>query len=120
MDRDYLLEGIIHLSIIVTRLSHITKKGSHDRLPAKPVLYLGLARLIPWGEYQDDSALKNSPFKLSKDVQSELSDLYAQITGIHANSFQAQNLRDIKKGRNFERKSMASTPIPYLAAKRTC
>ena len=23
------------------------KKGSHDRLPAKPVLYLGLARLIP-------------------------------------------------------------------------
>lgn len=77
------------------------KKGSHDRLPAKPVLYLGLARLIPWGEYQDDSALKNSPFKLSKDVQSELSDLYAQITGIHANSFQAQNLRDIKKRQEF-------------------
>ena len=77
------------------------KKGSHDRLPAKPVLYLGLARLIPWGEYQDDSALKNSPFKLSKDIQSELSDLYAQITGIHANSFQAQNLRDIKKRQEF-------------------
>lgn len=77
------------------------KKGSHDRLPAKPVLYLGLARLIPWGEYQDDSALKNSPFKLSEDVQSELSDLYAQITGIHANSFQAQNLRDIKKRQEF-------------------
>lgn len=77
------------------------KKGSHDRLPAIPVLYLGLARLIPWGEYQDDSALKNSPFKLSKDVQSELSDLYAQITGIHANSFQAQNLRDIKKRQEF-------------------
>lgn len=77
------------------------KKGSHDRLPAKPVLYLGLARLIPWGEYQDDSALKNSPFKLSKDIQSELSDFYAQITGIHANSFQAQNLRDIKKRQEF-------------------
>ena len=77
------------------------KKGSHDRLPAKPVLYLGLARLIPWGEYQDDSALKNSPFKLSEDLQSELSDLYAQITGIHANSFQAQNLRDIKKRQEF-------------------
>lgn len=77
------------------------KKGSHDKLPAKPVLYLGLARLIPWGEYQDDTALKNSPFKLSKDAQLELSDLYAQITGIRANSFQAQNLRDIKKRQEF-------------------
>ncbi len=77
------------------------KKGSHDRLPAKPVLYLGLARLIPWGEYQDDAALKNSSFILPEDAQSELSDLYARITGIHASSFQAQSLRDIKKRQEF-------------------
>lgn len=77
------------------------KKGSHDRLPAKPVIYLGLARLIPWGEYQDDGALKNSSFILPEDAQSELSDLYARITGIHASSFQAQSLRDIKKRQEF-------------------
>ena len=54
-----------HNSIIATRFAvkPMYKRGSGDNLPNCPVIYLGLSRLVPFGEFQNDSALsgiKNS------------------------------------------------------------
>lgn len=78
------------------------KKDSGDKLPSMPVVYLSLARLLPWGEYQgEDSSIKSS-VKTDQAFYEELSKLYQKATGIHASSFSSQNMGSVKKRQEFD------------------
>ena len=78
------------------------KKGSKDRLPSMPVVYLSLSRLLPWGEYQDEGSPGSTTEKADSVFYEELSNLYQRITGIHANSFSSQNMGSVKKRQEFD------------------
>lgn len=78
------------------------KKGSNDRLPSIPVVYLSLARLLPWGEYQDESSVRTTSTKADSGFYDELSTLYRSITGIRASSFSSQAIGSVKKRQEFD------------------
>lgn len=78
------------------------KRGSGDKLPSMPVIYLSLARLLPWGEYQDDGSPTKSHSKADSAFYGELSKLYQTVTGIHASSFSSQNMGSVKKRQEFD------------------
>lgn len=78
------------------------KKGSGDKLPSMPVVYLSLARLLPWGEYQGEESSNKSSAKTDLAFYKELSSLYLKATGIHASSFSSQNMGSVKKRQEFD------------------
>lgn len=78
------------------------KKGSDDKLPSMPVIYLSLARLLPWGEYQGENSSIKSPARTDLAFYRELSKLYQETTGIHASSFSSQNMGSVKKRQEFD------------------
>lgn len=59
------------------------KRGSGDKLPSCPVVYLSLSRLLPWGEYQDDDSVKKPSVKVPPSFDRDLTVLYKEITGIY-------------------------------------
>ena len=82
------------------------KKGSGDKLPSMPVVYLSLARLLPWGEYQGEGSSSKSSVKADSMFYEELSGLYQKVTGIHASSFSSQNMGTVKKRQEFDTDAM--------------
>lgn len=78
------------------------KKGSGDKLPSMPVVYLSLARLLPWGEYQGEGSSNKSSAKTDLAFYKELSSLYRKATGICASSFSSQNMGSVKKRQEFD------------------
>ena len=78
------------------------KKDSGDKLPSMPVVYLSLARLLPWGEYQGENSSIKSSVKTDQAFYEELSKLYQKAAGIHANSFSSQNMGSVKKRQEFD------------------
>lgn len=78
------------------------KKDSGDKLPSMPVVYLGLARLLPWGEYQGEGSSNKSSVKTDSAFYEELSELYQKVTGIHASSFSSQSMGSVKKRQEFD------------------
>ncbi|WP_088227770.1 AAA family ATPase [Desulfosporosinus sp. FKB] len=71
-------------------------KGSHDKLPSCPVIYLGLSRLVPFGEYQNDNAIEGIKKSLPNEYQEEIMRLYEQLTGLSISSISPQKMGDIK------------------------
>lgn len=78
------------------------KKGSGDKLPSMPVVYLSLARLLPWGEYQGEDSPNKSSVKTDSFFYEELSELYQKVTGIHASSFSSRSMGSVKKRQEFD------------------
>lgn len=78
------------------------KKDSGDKLPSMPVIYLSLARLLPWGEYQGEGSSNKSSAKTDSEFYTELSSLYQRVTRIHASSFSSQNMGSVKKRQEFD------------------
>lgn len=72
------------------------KRGTHDSLPYCPVIYLGLARLFPFGEFQNDSDVEGIKKSLPAEYQQEIADLYNEFTHITISSFEPQKMGDIK------------------------
>lgn len=60
-----------HNSTVASRYAVKPKyaKGSNEKLPYCPVIYLGLSRLVPFGEYQDDSTIYNGTCNLDRLLQ---------------------------------------------------
>lgn len=77
------------------------RTGSQDRLPYCPVIYLGLARLFAFGEFQDDSAVQELREGLPESYQTEIMQLYKELTGISISTLATQKMGDIKTRMDF-------------------
>ncbi|MEN2775576.1 AAA family ATPase [Acetivibrio clariflavus] len=72
------------------------KKGTSDTLPCCPVIYLGLSRLLPYGEFQNDDEIKEIKESLPLIYQQEIVNIYKQLTGLTISFTSSQKMGDIK------------------------
>ena len=70
--------------------------GTKDTLPYCPVIYLGLSRLVPFGEFHNDEALSNIKKKLPQTYQDEISELYKKFTNYEISFNVTKQMGDIK------------------------
>ena len=77
------------------------KRGTKDRLPECPVIYLGLTRLFPFGEFQDDSAIQKIKKNLPLAYQNEIYLLYRRLTGVEINTITPQKMGNVKVRADF-------------------
>ena len=75
---------------------------SGDKLPFCPVIYLGLSRLVPYGEYNNDDAVVGVKKQLPQEYQEEISRLYRDFTGLSITYNNAQKMGDIKMRAEFD------------------
>lgn len=75
-----------------------TKKES---LPELPVLYLGLSRLFPYGEFYNDSEITKLRTNFPDRYKAEISELYAKLSRISISNFNVQKMGSIKKRHEF-------------------
>lgn len=75
--------------------------GTKDSLPCAPIIYLGLSRLVPFGEYQNDEAVQGLKKSLPQEYQQEIIDLYKRFTGIEILSIAPQKMGEIKTRADF-------------------
>lgn len=78
------------------------RRGTSDKLPFCPVIYLGLTRLFPFGEYQNDDAVKKLRKNLPNKYQSEIISIYNRLAGINISSIIPQKMGDIKTRADFD------------------
>lgn len=76
--------------------------GSGDALPFCPVIYLGLSRLFPYGEYSNDAAIVGVNKQLPAEYQSEIARIYKEFTGVSIKYGNAQKMGDIKMRSEFD------------------
>lgn len=80
------------------------KVKQNDSLPFCPVIYLGLTRLFPFGEYQNEEQITNLNINLPEDYKIELINLYNLLTGISIDSYNPQIIGDFKSRHDFSSK----------------
>lgn len=78
------------------------KPGTTDKLPFCPVIYLGLSRLLPFGEFQDDNSIEKIKKGLPLEYTNEISEIYKKLTGLTISSQNPQKMRDIKIRADFD------------------
>ena len=76
-------------------------KGSHDSLPACPVVYLGIPRLVPYGEYNNDDAIQRIRKSLPEEYWNEVIEQYKNFTHYDISSISVQQMGDIKTRAEF-------------------
>lgn len=80
-------------------------KGTQDKLPILPVIYLGLPRLFPFGEVsdmpKDGQKIKKLKEQLPPQYLDELVALYKELTSIEIVDAQWQDLNGFKKRGDF-------------------
>ena len=92
-----------HNSLMATRFAvkPLYKPGSGDKLPYCPVIYLGLSRLVPFGEFQNDSALAGIKKSLPIPYQQEINELYKSFTHYSISYTATQQMGDLKTRAEF-------------------
>ena len=87
-----------HNSSQITRYAVKPKytPGTKDTLPYCPVIYLGLSRLVPFGEFQNDDALSNIKKKLPQVYLDEIARLYKGFTNYEISYNATKQMGDIK------------------------
>ena len=78
------------------------RRGSDDKLPFCPIIYLGLARLYPFGEYVNEDAIKFIKRGLPEKYQGEIAQIYHRLVGINISSICSQKMGDIKTRADFD------------------
>lgn len=86
------------------------KAGKGDSLPFCPVIYLGLTRLYPFGEFMDEEHLKRNKNYLPKDYIDEMDQIYKELTGMEVREPVPQAVGKIKRRSDF------STQLPGIDA----
>lgn len=76
-------------------------KGSGQQLPFCPVVYLGLSRLVPYGEFQNDEAIAAVDQKLPEAVQSGIATNFKKFTFYNIAQKSWQKMGDLKKRSDF-------------------
>ncbi|MDR1955967.1 MAG: hypothetical protein LBQ30_03855 [Treponema sp.] len=66
---------------------------------------MGLSRLLPYGEFQNDEAIESIQKELPAKYQSEIINLYERLTRISILSLSAQKMGDVKTRTDFETKN---------------
>lgn len=77
-------------------------KATQDKLPYAPVIYLGLSRLVPFGEFRDDQSLERIKKGLPEDYKSELANLYKDFTSYQISETAFLKMGDVKTRAEFE------------------
>lgn len=77
------------------------KKGEKDILPALPIIYLSLARLVPYGEYQNEDGIVKVANKLPISYQNRIAAYYKSFTGIDIMYSGTQKMGDLKTRAEF-------------------
>lgn len=77
------------------------KDGANESLPAIPVLYLGLSRLVSFGELDDNVKISNSSINLPDDYILELNNIYKELTRIEVSEVKVQSISGIKTRNDF-------------------
>lgn len=79
------------------------KSGGNQKLPYGLVIYLGLGRLNAYGEYQDDSNIKeiSAQFEMPQEYQDEIIKTYQRFTQYEIDELKYERMGDIKKRGKF-------------------
>lgn len=77
------------------------QRGTKDTLPYCPVIYLGLSRLFPFGEFNNDDEIEEIKKTLPSAYKQEIEDIYKQFTGLSISSTIPQKMGDIKVRADF-------------------
>lgn len=78
------------------------RPGTTEKLPFCPVIYLGLSRLYPFGEYLNDEAVKSVKKNLPVDYQQLIATIYRMLSGINVSAVSSQKMGDIKTRADFD------------------
>ncbi len=78
------------------------KKGTQESLPHLPVIYLGLTRLFPYGEYHNEDLIEKVSLNLPEEYQQIVSELFYDFTGIQIRKQEPQKMGDVKTRGKFE------------------
>lgn len=78
------------------------QKGMNESLPSIPVVYLGLSRLVPYGEFKNDDEIKKIGKNIPKNCQQELSELYKSFTHYDISETSLQHMGTIKTRAEFQ------------------
>lgn len=78
------------------------RPGTTEKLPFCPVIYLGLARLYPFGEYLNDDAVQKLKKNLPSEYQQMIAAIYSSLSGINVSAVSSQKMGDIKTRADFE------------------
>lgn len=77
------------------------RNRSSENLPSLPVIYLGINRLVPYGEFIDDDSVKYVSKKLPLEYQNELNKLYKRFTQYNISNVKIQKMGAIKNRADF-------------------
>lgn len=72
------------------------KQGSKESLPAMPVIYLGLNRLLTYGEYKDNEPIKSIRKNIPNSYMSELAELYKSFTSYEISNITNEHMGSVK------------------------
>lgn len=72
------------------------QRKAKEKLPAIPVVYLGLTRLFPIGEFQNDTDLKAIKINIPDAYKEEVNKLYHELTYIKIDKSQPQQMGNVK------------------------
>lgn len=92
-----------HNSSINTRyaIKPMYQKESGDKLPYCPIIYLGLSRLVPFGEFKNDDLVKGIRKGLPDQYLYEIATLYRDFTNYSISETKAQQMGDVKTRAEF-------------------
>lgn len=101
---EYRLDFRRHNSSTTNRYAIKPKYQAHsnDKLPVCPVIYLGLTRLVPYGEYKNDEAIKNIKNCLPLSYQEEVNKIYKDFTNYEITDTHTQQMGDVKVRADFK------------------
>lgn len=75
--------------------------GSTQSLPFCPVIYLGLSRLVPYGEFSNNDAVLSIKYSLPDSFKAEIAENYRLFTGYEIKYRSLQKLEGIKRRSEF-------------------
>ena len=76
-------------------------RGTQDRLPTLPVIYLGLPRLFPFGEIAEEQKVNDIKVQLPRSYTDELESLYKDLMFIEIQETRCQDVNGFKKRGDF-------------------
>lgn len=87
--------------------------GSNQKLPEIPVLYLGLSRLIPYGEYGRDDEVKSIKDSIPSEFYEKVAESYSQFTHHQIKNTKYQHMGSLKNRADFitDKKGIDSNTI---------
>jgi AAA15 family ATPase/GTPase len=78
------------------------KRGNAESLTSLPIVYLGLKRLFPFGEFGDDDQIKNIYGGVSAGLLEDAGALFKRFTGLEISDFSPKSVGAIKKRSEFK------------------